>query len=287
MRATFASSAVKLMTDLGFDGLDIDYEYVTDSTQASQLVDLLKKTREKMDAYAKNTTSAPFLLSFAAPAGPAKYTLLDMEGMDRYLDFWNFMGFDYTGSWSTASGHMANVFGNCENELATPFNTSSGIEYYTQIGGVPAGKINLGSPLYGRSFNYTSAPGTPFNGVGDEGSFGVAGVWDYKALPVPGFNATTVELPEIGASYSYDASQKYMISYDTPTIAGIKADYIKAMGLGGAMWWEVSMDKSGDESLISSTVQGFGGVNGLDKSPNHLNYPTSIYNNLRNGFPNN
>lgn len=90
-RKVFASSAVKLMTDLGFDGLDYDYEYVTNATQAADLIDLLNKTRTLMDDYAEEHGTARSLLTFDCPAGPLKYTLLDMEGMDQYLDFWNFM----------------------------------------------------------------------------------------------------------------------------------------------------------------------------------------------------
>lgn len=90
-RAVFASSAVKLMTDLGFDGLDYDYEYVTNTTQAADLIDLLDKTRTLMDEYANEHGTTRSLLTFDCPAGPLKYTLLDMEGMDQYLDFWNFM----------------------------------------------------------------------------------------------------------------------------------------------------------------------------------------------------
>lgn len=285
MRKTLAQSAVQLMYNLGFDGIDIDYEYVTDATQAVQFVDLLKKLREEMDAYAKNTTSTPFLLSFASPAGPLKYTLLDFEGMDRYLDFWNFMGFDYAGSWDSISGHQANLFGADENELHV--NTTSGIEYYVEKGCVAPAKINLGCPLYGRSFNNTSGPGSNFTGIGTLGSFGEAGVWDYKALPIPGFNATVVELPAIGASYSYDAARKYMVSYDTPAIASMKAKFVNAMGMGGTMWWEISMDQTGAGSLIGATVSGYGGKTGLEGSENHLSYPLSVYDNLRAGMPDN
>ena len=53
------------------------------------------------------------------------------------------------------------------------------------------------------------------------------------------------------------------------------------------MWWEVSMDKVGKDSLISTTVKVFGGAKALDASTNHLSYPDSEYDNLREGFPNN
>jgi chitinase len=283
LRANFAHTAVKLMYTLGFDGIDIDYEYITNSTQAEQMVDLLRRVREEMSAYAKNTTSNPFLLSFSSPAGPLKYKELDFKGMDQYLDFWNFMGFDYAGSWDTIAGQQANLFGVNQNELNV--NTSAGIEYYMNEGRVLSGKINLGCPLYGRSFNDTSGPGTNFSSVGSLGSFGEAGVWDYKALPIAGYNATVVELPKVGASYSFDAGNRYMVSYDTPAIASQKAAWVLSMRLGGSMWWEISMDKSGSESLVGATVTTYGGVSGLESSENHLSYPLSQYENLRAGMP--
>jgi chitinase len=195
------------------------------------------------------------------------------------------VGFDYSGSWDTIAGHSANIYEDKSNPMSTPFDTSSALAYYIEIGCISPSKINLGSPLYAHAFANTAGPGKPFNGTGSGGSFGIAGTWDYKALPVPGYNATVYNLKKIGASYSYDATQQYMISYDTPIIAKQKAQYVKKMGLGGSMWWEVSMDKSGDESLIGTTVKAYGGSGGLDKSENHLNYPESVYDNLREGMP--
>ena len=282
LRANLARSAVKLMYTLGFDGIDIDYEYVTNSTQADQVVDLLRRLRNEMTAYSKNATQTPFLLSFSSPAGPLHYTQLDFKGMDQYLDFWNFMAFDYAGSWDTIAGDQANLFGSKQNELDV--NTTTGIEYYSKQGVEPT-KMNLGCPLYGRSFNNTNGPGTNFSSVGTLGSFGGAGVWDYKALPIAGFNATVVERPEFGASYSYDPVNKYMISYDTPQIASQKAAWVRETRLGGTFWWEISMDKSGSDSLVDATVAVFGGVGGLEKSVNHLAYPLSPYENLRLGMP--
>lgn len=197
LRQAFATSAVDLLSNLGFDGIDIDCESISDSTQAEQFIDLLNKTRSTLDAFALtiNASSSSFSLSFAAPAGAQNYDLLDFSGMDELLDYWNFMGYDYTGSWNTISGFSANLYNSSTNPLSTPVNSNTSITYYISKGATPS-KINLGCPLYGNSFNDTAGPGTSFGGIGTLGTYG-AGTWYYNSLPVSGFNATVVEIPEI------------------------------------------------------------------------------------------
>jgi len=73
-----------------------------------------------------------------------------------------------------------------------------------------------------------------------------------------------------------------MISYDTPAVARVKSRWAMKMGLGGAMFWEISMDKIGSESLVGTVVAEFGH---LEESENHLSYPWSKYENLKAGMP--
>lgn len=47
-RALFASSSVQLMKDWGFDGIDVDWEYPANATEAANFVALLKALREEM-----------------------------------------------------------------------------------------------------------------------------------------------------------------------------------------------------------------------------------------------
>ena len=192
------------------------------------------------------------------------------------------MAFDYAGAFSSPhySGHAQNLYGS-NDSLATPFNATSGIEYYLSQG-IPASKINLGNPIYGHAFQNTLGPGTLFNGTGN-GSFDQAGgVWDYNQLPIDGSQVTIHEDDDLVLSYSYDNGTRMMISYDTPKIARRKARYVNDRGLGGATWWHISMDKKGEESLVGATVKTFGV---LETSLNRLDYPESVYENLRNRFP--
>lgn len=80
-----------------------------------------------------------------------------------------------------------------------------------------------------------------------------------------------------------------MVSYDTPQVATEKVQYIKQLGLGGAMWWETSGDHKAEEegSLINTVVLGMGGFEGrhMEHCENVLDFPESKYDNLRNGMP--
>ncbi|KAL2017330.1 hypothetical protein VTK56DRAFT_2303 [Thermocarpiscus australiensis] len=275
-RATFASSAVRLLADLGFDGIDIDWEYPADATQAQNFVLLLQAVRSALDAYsAQYANGYHFLLTIAAAAGPDNYSKLPLGSVADAIDFFNLMAYDYAGSWDTLARHQANLFPS--NASATPFSTDRAVSDYLAAG-VPASKIVLGMPVYGRSFENTAGLGQPFNGVGT-GSW-EAGVWDYKVLPKAG--ATVIYDEVAGATYSYDPASRELISFDTPDMVQRKVDYLRGKGLGGSMFWEASGDRTDSGSLIATSFNALGAI---DSSQNQLSYPDSQYDNLRAGFP--
>ncbi|KAF2997436.1 hypothetical protein E8E13_006106 [Curvularia kusanoi] len=282
-RARFANSAVDLMMNHGFDGLDIDWEYPQNPEQARDLVSLVAETRKALDCYAaEHTPGTHYLLTVASPAGPQNYNRMHLAEMDPHLDFWNLMAYDYAGSWDATAGHQANWNSDANNTSCTPFSTAQALNDYIAAG-VPPEKIVVGIPLYGRSFANTAGPGSAYQGQG-QGSW-EAGVYDYKALPVEG--ETVSNDFNVGASWSYDPGSRLMVTYDTPQMVEMKAGLIKDLGLGGAMYWESSGDRKGDGSLISTFVKSIGGVGALDQSQNTLDYPASKFDNLRAGFPDN
>lgn len=196
--------------------------------------------------------------------------------MDQYLDFWNLMAYDFAGSWDTITGHQSNISPSHSNTKCTPFSTHRAVSYY-QSQGIASSKIVLGMPLYGRAFDNTDGLGHPFSGIG-QGSW-ENGVWDYKSLPLAG--AEEVYDADAKATYSYDKGKRQLVSYDTVEMAREKAEWVRRMGLGGAMWWESSGDGVGERSIISAVV---GRLGRLDGGRNCVEYPESQFENLRKGF---
>ena len=281
-RKNFAQTAMKIMEDMGFDGLDIDWEYPKDSTEAQNWVLLLAETRAALTAAAAKRSSNPhFLLTVACPAGPQNFQKLQVAAMDQYLDFWNLMAYDYAGSWDQKSGHQANLYPSSSDPGSTPFSTEAAINFYTSNGVHPS-KIVLGMPLYGRTFQNTAGPGASYQGIG-EGSW-EQGIWDYKVLPKDGCTEQYDE--QLGASWCYNSGTQTMISYDSQQMVQVKAQYARQKGLGGGMWWETSGDRAvGSGSLIEGFVNAFGGKGALREEANCLEYPESKYENIRAGMP--
>lgn len=288
-RKRFATSSVQLLKDLGFDGLDIDWEYPNSTAEAAALVDTCRLFREELDTYAARVPGNPhFYLTLAVPAGPDHFQYFDMPGLEPYVDFVNLMAYDYMGSNfpdTNRSGHQANVYKSINNPRSTNYDTQTAVQYYLGDG-YPGQKLLLGMPLYGRAFAKTKGPGTKFVNATD-GSWEPA-VWDYKALPhingSTGFK--TYHDDAVIASWAYNNATGYMVSYDDPSVVARKADWLHQRGLGGAMWWETSGDKNGSESLIRTVRGRFEACGvGIEERENCLVYPESRYGNLREGMP--
>ncbi|PHH83356.1 hypothetical protein CDD82_1869 [Ophiocordyceps australis] len=275
-RQHFAETAVGLLKDWGFDGIDIDWEYVRNEDELGSLIELLRELREHLQAYSQqHGTGYHFLLSVAVPASTWRYGRLRhrMRELGGIVDFASLMAYDFAGDWSDYSGHHANLFANAGNPRSTPFNADAAVSAYIN-GGVPADKLVLGIPTFGRAFDETDGMGKSYSDTGSSGR--KYKVQDYKALPREGADVVYDDVAK--ASYSYDSRGRQLVSYDTPRIVRAKAQYIKERGLRGNMFWEASADRADSESLVKTS---HGALVHLDVRENCISYPNSTYDNIR------
>lgn len=88
-RQMFVDSAVRLVADWGFDGVDIDWEWPANATQIAGYVDLLAATRAALDKHAEdNGLDYHFQIGVVASADSRVYEQLDVAAVNEHVDFW-------------------------------------------------------------------------------------------------------------------------------------------------------------------------------------------------------
>ncbi len=151
-RTRFVSDCQKLI-DMGFDGIDIDWEYPgtipgmnfsgSDDDYENFAI-LMEEIRE--------TIGSDKLLTAAFSCDPRKLEKYDWNRLQNSMDYFNMMTYDMEGGWSTETGHNSSLYGPADTDYSSGLNYSwnKTFNYLVNIKGIPAEKINMGIALYGR-----------------------------------------------------------------------------------------------------------------------------------------
>ncbi|KAL7793735.1 glycoside hydrolase family 18 protein [Trichoderma ceciliae] len=245
LRSEFANRLMRFMSQYGFDGVDLDW---------------------------------PFVTSLTAPAtAPSSYWYLrwfDLPGLAQHSNFINLMSYDLHGTWDQNNEIGNNMYAHTnltEVELA--------LQLFWRVGIDPA-LINLGIGFYGRSYTVADPAcniiGCEFQ-TGDLLSSGGAagpctktkGILSYKEIN------DIIADNEDSALVRYDetAAVKMLIygqglnwvSYDDKTTYQQRVEFANARGLGGLMIWAIDQDDeryTALESLLGKDIDP-----GVDLSP--------------------
>jgi chitinase len=255
-----------------FDGIDIDWEYpvsgglpgnITSPADKQNYTLLMQEFRSQLNALTAQTGQR-YLLTIASGASPdLLVNRQETRNLSDVLDWINVMTYDYHGAFeSTVNFHspLNRVTG--DPGAADGFYSDATVAKMLELG-VPASKIVLGVPFYGRGWggvpnvnNGLFQSGVPTRGTWDDGASGLTGVFDYKDLKAnyerAGSGYTKFFHPESQQAYVYSPTTRVWIGYDDPRSMGAKSDYILSRGLGGAMFWELSGD---DGALLDALYQ--------------------------------
>ena len=261
-RSNFVDSIInKLSKYKFFSVIDFDWEYpggggldgnIVSASDGDNFALMLKELREELDKFEIHT-GREIDISVATAGGADKLLNLNLEGIDSFVDFYNVMSYDYHGGWEAKTGHQAAMTGDEKGyDILTSINQF-------QKAGISTTKLNLGVPLYARSWGDVEA-GSSFgyqehgNANQAKGSF-EAGTYDYKDI-LTGVDQGTYDViwdDNSKAAYTYDDVDKVWSSTETTATVAGKAAYVQLAELGGMMFWALSSDDQNDQSLISTS----------------------------------
>lgn len=226
-RAKFVDNVKNFCRNNGYDGVDIDWEYPQSAVDLANLNRLIQELRAAFD-----TVDSTMILAMAVPTGDWSGKWFDFATLINSVNWIGGMTYDFHGTWTDHAGHSAPLYAPPNEPEGS---VDLGIQYLLSRG-IPADKIFLGLPFYGKEFTAKELYGSS-TGCNDLG---------YNEI-----------IPRLAAGWTYhwdnlskvpyltNSNHTKLISFDDTVSVRIKCEYLKQKKLGGVIIWELSHDDMG------------------------------------------
>uniref|UniRef100_A0A8D0B099 chitinase n=1 Tax=Salvator merianae TaxID=96440 RepID=A0A8D0B099_SALMN len=194
---------------------------------------------------ATRTGKPRLLITAAVSAGKATIDAgYEIAELGKSLDIVNVMTYDFHGGWDTFTGHNSPLYvGSADVGDFKYFNCEFAMKYWLE-NGVPAEKLTMGFPTYGRTFRLTTSDtsvGAPASGAGSAGPYTrEAGFWAYYEICTFLPEATVVWIDDQKVPYAVKGNE--WVGFDNQTSYDFKVEFLKANNFGGAMVWAIDLD---------------------------------------------
>jgi len=235
-RAKFIGQVLDFLKTNSYDGVDIDWEFVSNPTEQRDFGFFIKELSEALKAQ-----SPPLQLSMAAPADNYWAQWINFEELSGYFDFIGFMTYDFHGPWSDHSGHNSPLY-LCGNDTCGSLNDTF---IYGLSRKVPKEKLLVGLAFYGRSFNcaelyrpFTESLSYNYSDVVGLLNLGWTRAWD--------------DCPQVPIARKAD--QSVLVSYDDEQSIGAKCRYVLDKNGAGVIIWELTQDYVQGQPVLLKVV---------------------------------
>uniref|UniRef100_A0A3P8WTR7 chitinase n=1 Tax=Cynoglossus semilaevis TaxID=244447 RepID=A0A3P8WTR7_CYNSE len=262
-RQAFIQSAIELLRQYGFDGLNIDWRFPESVLDKQGFTSLCQVRPSSAISTGNDRLLITASVSPEKDAIDAGYEVAEISA----LDFINVLTFDFHGPWEGVTGHHSPLYrGSQDTGDQIYSNTDSAMQYWMDQG-APAPLLNLGLAAYGRAFNLSSLStdvGAPANGAGEEGCYTVKGLW--TCLYTEG---ATVQLIT-DQMVPYAVTENQWVGFDNRESLGTKVSYLREKNFGGAVVWSLDLDDFDGKFCNQSDSPFISHLNDLILTPNTI-----------------
>ena len=261
-RANLARQAVAAVRDRGADGINLDFEPLVPGYE-DEFVALVSKIRDDFEAIGPG-----YHLSFDTLGQPANYPLeqaLGPAGADAVF----VMGYDYR---TASSNHAGSV-----DPLNGPaYDLTETVQAY--LARVPANRIILGIPYYGRAWSTVSDAQNARTQTGATYGYSTAVTYE-KAVALAGQYGRRYDGREISAWVAYQKqtctsggcpTTWRQVYYDDAQTLRARYDMVNRSGIRGVGIWALGYDGSRPElnqaladKFLTDTTPPLAGINAL------------------------
>jgi chitinase len=160
------------------------------------------------------------------------------------------MSYDLHNGLTSQAGHHTNLF---YSGYDSPYGDATERTVKMHIdAGVPASKLNIGIPFYGRMWKGVEPVN---NGLYREAATtGNSIAYTDVLAALKSGDFIRIYDSSAAAPFLWNAKDSVFISYDDEVSLAAKTEYVREKGLGGVMFWEYSEDTDG--KLLSVIVDG-------------------------------
>ncbi len=233
-RLRLAQQTAAAVRDRGADGVNLDFEPIA-SGYADEFVAFVKALRSELDKIHKG-----YQITFDTTGYVGNYKVADL--ISAGADAMFLMGYDFRTSGSSPVGSIAPIAG-------PAYDVHDALDAF--LARVPASRIILGVPYYGRAWSTTSSKLNATNQSGAEYGYSVA-VNYVNAVDVLDQYGTSYDSLEQVAWTAYK-KQNCTTAYgcvtswrelyvDDPRALGAKYDLVNRLGLRGVGMWALGYD---------------------------------------------
>jgi chitinase len=238
----YAKAVMEIVDESNYDGIDFDWEYPDTKEEVPGFERLTRRFRKELDELGKKK-GRTMVVTMAASANPGTLKWLDKAFLLETMDWINVMTYDYTGEWTDYAGHHSPLHSSSKQSGGSGRSTESSMRYLLEERGIPASRLAVGIPLYGRGFNvaepYASTKGAP-------------------KTRVPGGNYSNIHKlqGQEGWTRKWDDESKnpwlistkgpMVIGYDDAESVAIKTEWAMKQGFRGVFFWQIHGDRLTD-----------------------------------------